>query len=279
MHFIDARKGLETSEELALLLDLEGAGRVDWYDAVEIDLHEDQLEDDPAEGSVGYGELPETAGDRKSFTAWRKALAEMLYRSRRYELLQSETFGVVSTPGESERDFRIRLADVAREERDAKTDKLRKRYAGKAATLENRILRAEQKVEREREQAKQKKYDSMISVGTSLLGALLGRKKVSVTNLRRAKSAVRGVGQVAKEKQDVARAEEQLIVLQQQLEELNADLEAEVEELTAHFEQELEDLDTLALKPRKTDIDILVMALAWVPFRENEDGDLEPAWG
>ncbi len=279
VHFIDARKGLETSEELALLLDLEGASRVDWYDAREVDLHEDQLEDDPADDGADYGALPEAANERKSFTAWRKALADMLYRSRRYELLQSKTFGVVSQPGESERDFRIRLADVAREERDAKTDKLRKRFAGKAATLENRILRAEQKVEREQEQAKQKKYDSMISVGTSLLGALLGRKKVSVTNLRRAKSAFRGVGQVAKEKQDVVRAEEQLIVLQQQLEDLNAELETEVEELTAHFEQELEELDTLALKPRKTDIDILVMALAWVPFRENEDGDLEAAWG
>ncbi len=279
VHFIDARKGLETSEDLALLLDLEDTRRVDWYDAVEVDLHEDQLEDDPAADDADFGELPDDAGDRKSFTAWRRSLADMLYRSRRYKLLQSKTFGVVSQPGESERDFRIRLADVAHEERDAKTEKLRKRFAGKAATLENRILRASQKVEREREQAKQKKYDSVISVGTSLLGALLGRKRVSVTNLRRAKSAIRGVGQVAKEKQDVVRAEEQLIVLQQQLEDLNAELEIEVEELTARFEQDLEELGTLALKPRKTDIDMRIMALAWVPFRENEDGDLEAAWG
>ena len=72
---------------------------------------------------------------------------------------------------------------------------------------------------------------------------------------------------------------EQLLDLQQRLQDLNAELETEVEALTARFEQDLEELDTLALKPRKTDIDIRIMALAWVPFRENEDGDVEAAWG
>ncbi len=279
VHFIDARRGLETSEELALLLDLGDDARVDWYDAREITLHEDDLEDDPASDDAGFGKLPEGAGEKRKYTAWRKSLAEMLYRSRRYELMQSKKYKLVSSPGESERDFRIRLADVAREDRDTKTGKLRKRYSGKAATLENRILRAQQKVEREAEQAQQKKLDSVISVGTSFLSALLGRKKLSVTNLRRVQSAYRGVGRVSKEKQDVVRAEEQLLALQHQLEDLNAELEAEVQELTAAFEEDLEELEPLALKPRKTDIDMRIMALAWVPFRETEDGDLEAAWG
>lgn len=279
IHFIDARRGLETSEELSLLLDLGHDARVDWYDAQEIELHEDELEDDPATDDADFGTLPEAASEKRKYTAWRKFLAEMLYRSRRYELIQSKRFKLVSRPGESERDFRIRLADVAREERDAKTDKLRKRFSGKAATLENRILRAEQKVEREAEQAQQKKMDSMISIGTTFLGALLGRKKMSVTNLRRAQSAYRGVGRASKEKQDVVRAQEQLLALQQQLEDLNADLEMEIQELTARFEEDLEELEPLILKPRKTDIDMRIMALAWVPFREGEDGDLEAAWG
>ena len=268
VHFIDARRGLETSEDLALLHELSDDGRVDWYEARGTDVREDDLEDDPASDDAAYAELPEAASVKKSYTAWRKSFADMLYRSRRYELLQSKAFKLVSKPGESERDFRIRLADAAREERDAKSDKLRKRYAGKASTLENRILRAAQKVEREQDQAKQKKLDSFLTVGTSLLGALLGRKKVSVTNLRRVKSAARGVGRIAKEKQDVERAEEQLRALQQQLEDLNAELEVEIEELAASAEDKMEELDTLRLKPRKTDVDVRVVALAWAPYRE-----------
>ncbi len=278
VHFIDARRGLEASEELALSFALQEDTIVDWYEARQIELTEEELEDAPIADDVIFERLPEAANEKKSFTAWRKALADMLYRSRRYELWKSPSFGLVSQPGETERDFRIRLADVAREERDQKIDKLRKRYAGKAATLESRILRAAQKVEREQAQAKQKKYDSVISVGTTLLGALLGRKKMSVTNLRRAGSAFRGVGRIAKEKHDVEQAEEQLMILNQQMEDLNTELEAEVDALEARFEQDLEELGTLALKPRKTDIDIRVMALAWVPYRETDDGELEPAW-
>ena len=278
VHFINARKGLEASEEIALSIALEDGARVDWYEAQEILLSEDQLEDDPADDAIGFDELPGPASEKKSYTGWRRALADMLYRSRRFELLRSQTFDIVSRPGESERDFRIRLADVAREKRDAETDKLRKRYAGKMATLEGRILRAEQRVEREHEQAKQRRYESVISVGTTLLGALLGRKRASVTNLRRAGTAFRGVGRLAKEKQDVEQAAEQLLDLQQQLQDLGAALEQEVEALTARSEHDQEELDTLALKPRKTDIDIRVTALAWVPFRENDGGDLEPAW-
>ncbi len=277
IHFIDARRGLEASEEVNLLLPLADGSRVDWREARQVELSEDELEDDPASDDAAYAELPEAAAEKRSYNAWRRSLGSMLYRSRRYPLLRNTTFDLVSQPGESERDFRIRLADAAREERDAKIDKLRKRYAGKVATLEGRILSAAQRVEREEDQAKQKKMESMISVGTSLLGALLGRKKVSVTNLRRAGSAFRGVGRISKEKQDVERAKEQLLDLQQRLEDLNAELEAEVDALETRFEQDLGEVDTLELKPRKTDVDVRVVALAWVPFRES-GGRVELAW-
>jgi len=278
VHFIDARKGLEASELLTLSIPLEADSRIDWYEAREIDLDEDSLENDPADSTIGFDPLPETAGEKKNYTAWRRSLADMLYRSRRYELWKSEALKAVSNPGESERDFRIRLADAAREKRDAGIDKLRKRYAGKSATLESRLLRAAQKVEREQEQAKQQKYQSVISVGTSILGALLGRKRASVTNLRRAKSAFRGVGRISKEKQDVEQAEEQLRQLQERIADLNAELEAEVDALEARYDPATEEFGTLALKPRKADIDVRVLALAWVPFRESDEGELEPAW-
>ncbi len=278
VHFIDARKGLETSEDVTLTIPLSEEGNIDWYEAQVIDVVENELEDEPAIQDATFDELPSTATEKKRYSAWRKSLSDMLYRSRRYPLWKSTTLKAVSQPGESERDFRIRLADIGREKRDAQTDKLRKRYAGKVATLESRILRAEQKIEREQEQAKQKKYESVISVGTSLLGALLGRKRASVTNLRRAGTAFRGVGRIAKEKQDVVRAEEQLVDLQQKMQDLEAELQAEVDELETRFQQDIETLEPLNLKPRKTDIDIRILALAWVPFRESENGRLDPAW-
>ena len=41
---------------------------------------------------------------------------DVLYRERRHPLLHSETFALIAEPGESERDFRIHLGDLARGE-------------------------------------------------------------------------------------------------------------------------------------------------------------------
>ena len=114
---------------------------VDWSEAEDRQLAEQDLYTDPEE-VTGWPELPAEAGKSKSYTAWRRSLEESLYRSRSLELFKSPTFKIQSAPGESERDFRIRLADLGRERRDLEIEKLRERYAKKAATLEERIRRA-----------------------------------------------------------------------------------------------------------------------------------------
>ena len=55
------------------------------------------------------------------------------------------------------------------------------------------------------------------------LGAFLGRKTISATNIGRATTAIRGAGRAIKESKDVGQAEENVSALQQQL----ADLEAQ----------------------------------------------------
>ncbi len=276
VHFVDSRRGLEAEEELTVLATLAGGpDPVDWYEAQEVDLDLERLTTEPDVDEAGYGPLPEAAGEAKSYGGWEKDLDDYLYRSRRRQLWQSPTFKLHSWPGESERDFRIRLADVAREERDREVGELRDKYAKKAATIEERIRRAEQKVEKERQQAGQRKLETAISVGTTLLGAFFGRRRLT-TGLS---TATRGVGRSFKESQDVDRAEEDLAARRRDLEELERELEQEIEELSDRFRQEAEELETFELKPRRTDVDVRLVALAWVPYRQGDDGTTEAAWG
>ena len=100
----------------------------------------------------------------------------------------------VSAPGESERDFRIKLQELAREQRDRQMDQLRKKYEPKLQAIEDRLRRARQAKEREAEQAKQQYVQTAISVGASLLGAFLGRKTITATTVGKATSAARGLG-------------------------------------------------------------------------------------
>ena len=99
-----------------------------------------------------------------------------------------------SDPGESERDFRIRLGDKAHELRDEALEKLRKKYASKFRTLQDRIARAEQKIEVEQQEAEGAKMQTAISWGATILSAVLGRKTISVGTVGRAATAAGRMG-------------------------------------------------------------------------------------
>lgn len=278
VHFVDRRKNLEASRELLHYVPLnDEVSEVDWYEAAALDLDADHLEDAPAHESASFGPVDDGIAGKRALSSLKKGYSDYLYREQRYELFKSPTFDEVSRPDESERDFRIRLAETAREHRDEANEALRRKYAKKLQTLEDRVRRAEDKVDKEREQAKGSKMSAVINVGTTLLGALMGRKTFSATNMRRAGSAMRGFGRSSKEAQDVERAEEGLEIAKQRYQEMEEELETELAELSERFDAQGEELETMTLKPRRTDVNVQRVSLVWMPYRDR-GGRLEPAW-
>ena len=117
-----------------------------------------------------------------------------------------------------------------------------------------------------------------MSFGASLLGAFMGRKTISATNIGRASTAARSVGRTMKERQDVGRAEENVSVLEQQLGDLEAEFKAETERLAERMDPAREQLERTALRPKKTNIAVNLFGLAWVPAWRDASGQLTPAW-
>ena len=263
--FVDTRKGLEAAEELTLLATIDdGPLPVDWSEAEPIAIGDDALEDAPAP-HADFDDLPERTADAKSYARWRKSFADWIYRNRRYELLKSPGLREISRPGESERDFRIRLGDRAREERDLQLEKLRVKYASKFRTLRDRIRNAEAAVQRESDQASGAKMQTVISVGATLLSAVLGRSPMSSTTLGKATTAARGAGRASRQARDVDRAREKLEAYRRQLEDLEEEFQSAGENVRAQLDPLTEVLEPVVLKPRKTDIDVRLVALAWKP--------------
>ena len=184
----------------------------------------------------------------------------------------------MSEPGESERDFRIRLQQAVREYRDETIDGLEDKYASKVASLQEKIRRAEQAVEREKAQAKQAQFSSVVSVGATLLGAFMGRKALSRSTVNKASTAARGFGRAAQQRQDVDHAEETLETLQEQLQELNDQFRSETAELESTLNAQTIELETEAVKPRRADVVIQLVALVWVPVWQDAFGRSTPAW-
>jgi hypothetical protein len=212
-----------------------------------------------------YAALPTELMRPKRYSQLATALKDHLYRNRRLRLFRSVEFKQVSRPGESEGDFRARLAQLARERRDQEVEKLRVRYAPKVAALQDRLRRAEIKVEKEKSQANQQTLSAALSMGASVLGALLGRKLVSATNLNRAATSARQASKIARERQDISDATESVEVLRQRLADLEAEFASESEKIEAAAAPDRLALEEVLIQPRKADLKVEPVALVWVP--------------
>src|SRR5215510_3897421 len=137
-------KTVDMTQTLITLATIQdGPVAVDWDQAAELDLPVQDLEQTPQDGAE-FANAPGIATKAKSFTAWQKDFSGWIYRNKRLELMESPSLDIASNPGESERDFRVRLQQLAREQRDEAAEKLRRKYAPKFAQLEERKRRAEQ---------------------------------------------------------------------------------------------------------------------------------------
>ena len=270
-------KTVEVTQQLTLLAAFsDGPVSVDWSQATPLDLPLGDLESEP-QPNAQFVDVPATATKAKSYASWQKDLAGWIYRNQRLELLESPTLNVVSNPGESERDFRVRLQQLAREGRDDAVEKLRQKYAPKFAQLEERKRRAEQAVAREAEQAQGQKVQTAISFGATLLSSFLGRKRTSLATLGRATTAARGVSRAMKESQDVGRAQDNVAAVTQQTADLEAEFQSETKALESSFDPQTEALDKVSLKPTKANITVKLVTLAWAPYW-NDGGQTKPAW-
>jgi hypothetical protein len=201
-----------------------------------------------------------------------------MYESARTSVFFADSFKAASKAGESEGDFRARLTLAAREKRDDAVAGLRKKWAAKLLQLQDQIRRAEEKREREKAQLTQSRLQTAVNVGTTILGALFGRKAISATSVGRAGTAARSAARIGRESQDVTRAEESIEVLQQRFADLQREVEAEVARLETTLDASTITLRSIEVPARKSDIAVGEVALVWTPWRKGADGFPAPAY-
>jgi len=265
VHYTDTKLGVDAVQDLNVAAPFtDGAVPVDWDTAEPAAERPEDLLSDAPTPAASFAPLPPAAMDGKKYAAWTKDFEQWVMRSERLMLFSAPAVKLTSRVGESERDFRVRLQQAGRESRDAAVQKLRDRYAPKVALLTQRVQTAQEGVAREEGQAEQQKTQTLVSFGVTVLGALLGRRAVSVSTLGRATTAVRGVGRSVKETQDVARAREKLAEAQAALKELEDELTEEVAALTA-TDASTVDIQTIEVKPKRGGVDVRLVALAWRP--------------
>jgi hypothetical protein len=267
VHYSQPRAGIDETHSVALLAQFEeGAEPIHWDHAEELAMDARDLLTEPAPGAR-FSEVPAGMLDARRLKGWEADLNRYLFTSRPLTLLRSKTFGVTSKPGESERDFRIHLRQIAHEQRDQKVAALRARYGDRVAKLDERIFAAQQRVAKEQADVRKAQVDMVSNVGAAFLGAIFGggRGSMATRAARGGSTAARGYGRSQKESQDAALAGEKLDQLIAQRDELLQELQSQSDAIAQQMDPLLEELEPIAIKPRKADIDIRLVTLLWRP--------------
>ena len=94
----------------------------------------------------------------------------------------------------------------------------------------------------------------------------------------KAASAAKAAGRAAQQHGDVGRAGDSLEALQRKYAELEAEFQEEVGRLDATLRPEALAIERLPIRPRKADITVEQVVLAWTPWKVGAHGRPEPAY-
>ena len=262
----DKKSGANTQQTLLLVTPFaEPPLVVDWHNAVISDVSFEQLQANPHQ-PASLKELPTQALDKACWKTWEKDAKEAIRQQPLLNLWYADSAGLYSDVGESETAFRNRIAVPLREQRDLAIAKLRETFAKKQDNLAKKIQAANERFEKESSEASKGWLDAGMSIGSAVLGAFMGRKTLSQTNIAHVKRAMNSVGDINANKQTVAELDSMRQQLQAEYTALEQGLQGQLDSLSSQFDPQLAALDSVQLTPNAKDISILLVGVLYQPI-------------
>ena len=280
VNFDDAKRRITGQSRVTLVnpIDINNQ-RVLWDKFVEVpkDVDLSKWGHEATEGAE-FTELPGAAMKSSTYTSIKKDYTDWVYANHTLEVSYSPLLEAYSNPGEKVDEFKARIAQTARELRDKAIDELRRKTTKALKSIEDKANKAQAKVETQKAQANSAKLSAAISIGTSILGAFLGRKSGlgAVSSLMKG-STVTTASRVMREGQEAAAAEAELKSLEQDIADLNKTLEDETQKIRDQYDPATLALETFKLTPTKTKIQADEIGILWLPH-ERVSGVLKKAW-
>lgn len=263
IHYVRARGEIDHWETVLVFTPLPGGLRGSpWRDGSEELAAADPIVTSRPVEDAEFEDPAAAASNPKSYARWSKMLVRHLYKERPLAIWRCKELKTYSRPGESEGEFRARLAHTRRERRDEARKKLDDRYGKKLQTLQDRKRRHEARVERETEQYENRRMETVISWGTTILGAVLGRKMGGVGTARRASTAAKGVSRTMRERGDIGRAQAEVDAVEEQIAELDREYREKLDEVAQEHAGELA-LEQVDIRARKSDLSVTQLRFVW----------------
>jgi hypothetical protein len=263
--FVDRKRNIDERVEKFLLAPaLDDPRGVDWDEAETLPLRLRDLASGPervgADQGPFFAAAPEQANSARELKSIGTDLADWLYYNSRLPIAVHPELGIAQDPGETERAFKIRLRQVARERRDAEVDALEEKYEARIDKLKDKLRKKEHDLAADEADHQARKQEELIGAGETVLGMFMGRR--SSRSLSRAATKRR---MTRKSKLEIEETKDEIADIQADIAELEAELEEAADEITQRWDNALDELTTDELQPRRTDVDVQLVALAWLP--------------
>jgi hypothetical protein len=272
--FTDKAKDLHEKRQFTWLTPIgaEETGLSSQANAVKLDA--EKLSREPLPGSPSWTALPLFARKTTTYTEAKEAAVDRIYSEEGLDLLYSAQTEEYSQPGESEADFRTRLAGKASAAREAELAKLETKFAAKRRNIEEDRARAKAAIAREQSQ----RNTGCIGTVMSMLGPILkiaSGKRGGVGGLA---TAGRSAARTMQQHGDIGRAEDRLKMVEEEAAALEAEIAKAQQEVRERYDTGAEKFRTETVKPLKKNIVITAAGLAWVPWYDVGGGKLEAAF-
>ena len=260
VHYLYTLKNVDLKEHINFKIYLdEKASQINF------DEREDVLTDtfdEKEKPNSFYYELPSFIQNEKELKLLERDFADYVYRNFKLTLYKNDTLKISSKQYESLDDFKIRIQDRLNEQIDEKIENLKQKFEKENTLLEQKISKLFEKLKKEEQDSISATTNSIISIGTSILGAFFGKSSKTAIVSKVATSS-RGVSKALKERSDIKTVQGEIDDLQSLQDGLEEKLKIEIEKINDEFNISKYTIEEFFIKPKRTDIYDIKIELLW----------------
>jgi hypothetical protein len=250
------------SAEVAYLVPAERRlGTVDWSRG-RLELDSRDLRERPETGTF-FAELPSELGDASRHTVLRKEFEDYVYYNSTARLWYNPHVNLYSEFGESEKAFQRRCREAAEDAHKAEVARVKEKHQRDLKRLEDRLEREQSKLQAAEATHSARKQEELLSGAETLFGVLTGRKRSSALS-----SASRKRRMTQQSRAGIEESERVIANLKREISDLKESERREVEEVASGWANRIDEVQEEEVRPRRTDIQVNLFALAWIPHWE-----------
>jgi hypothetical protein len=262
VHFIDTKADIDTWQDVTAVVKIDGQVPDHLWDHADVSEGTGPpASAEPAAG-VGFATLPGEMSRAKSYATWGKDLAGHLYREHVLSLWTAPALKQFSRPGESDTEFKLRLATALLEEKNAAIAAAKQDHEKQLAKLDQKITQAESRIGRQKSQFWSRIFEAFLSMVSMVAQISSSRKWASSRNVSTTKTTARNAGRIAQDRESMSQWTQQIEDLREQKSNCEEELTEQLAAIEAKYTQPA--IEKYPIPPRKSDISVSSVKLAWI---------------